>query len=550
MTDTDSTVESPWSPLRNRLFRSLWIASAASSIGTWMQNVGAEWMMTTLAPTPLMVALMQTAGFLPTFLLALPAGALADIVDRRRLLLFSQSWMLLASGALAALTFAGVTTPLVLLLLTFALGLGGAMNAPVWQSIVPELVTRRELPHAVSINTIAYNIARAVGPALGGAIVAATGPGAVFLLNSMSYLGVLTVLYNWRRETEPSISPSERMVGAMRAGLRYVKHAPELRNILVRAVLFATSASAVWALLALYARTELDLGAVGYGVLLGGLGGGAIIGAIVLPPVRPRIPADRLVAGATLVFAAVSATLAFVHVTVVAVLALMFGGLAWMTAFSTFNIGVQTVVPDWVRARALALYLLVTFGALAAGSALWGALAERIGIPMSLACAAGALVASLVASPFFRMRGGRELDLTPSLHWIEPTVVTEPDLEQGPVLVTVEYIIDPVDAEPFMEVMQEVGRTLKRDGASRWGIFEDIARPGRYLETFLVESWAEHLRQHARVTNEDRALSARARSFHRGEGPPEVTHLVAQSGTRYRRWYHGVLRMWSSPGDG
>jgi MFS family permease len=518
------------------LFRALWIASAASSIGTWMQNVGAEWMMTSLAPTPLMVALMQTAGFLPTFLLALPAGALADIVDRRRLLLFAQSWMLVASALLALLTLAGLTTPIVLLLLTFMLGLGGAMNAPVWQAIVPELVERQELPHAVSINTIAYNIARAIGPALGGAIVAFAGPTAVFMLNSLSFVGVIAVIYRWRRESEQSISPSERMLGAMHAGLRYASHAPELRNILVRATLFASSATAVWALLALYARRELGLGAMGYGVLLGGLGIGAIIGALVLPRFRSRVSSDRLLFASTLMYSAATATIAFVHAMPVAIAMMLLAGFAWMTSFSTFNISVQTVVPDWVRARALALYLLVTFGALAAGSAAWGALATRVGIPTALACAAGTLVVTLVATPLFRIRGGHALDLSPSFHWIEPTIVNEVEYDQGPVLVTAEYIIDPHDAPAFIEAMHELERTLRRDGASRWGLFEDIAQPGRYIETFLVESWGEHLRQHARVTHEDRAIQQRAHSFHRGEKPPHVTHLVAQGGTRRRRW--------------
>ncbi|HVK38329.1 MAG TPA: MFS transporter [Candidatus Kapabacteria bacterium] len=550
MSQSTIDTDSPWSPLRNRLFRALWIASAASSIGTWMQNIGGEWMMTTLAPTPLMVALMQTAGFLPTFLLALPAGALADIIDRRRLLLFAQTWMLLASATLALVTLLGVVTPLVLLLVTFAIGLGAAMNAPAWQAIVPELVSRRELPHAVSINTIAYNIARAIGPALGGAIIAATGPAAVFVLNTVSYIGVLTVLYRWRREREESVSPSERVVGAMRAGLRYVRHATELRSVLARAIAFSVSAAGVWALLALLARRELGLGAAGYGMLLGGLGAGAIAGAFVVPGLRRRFRPDRLVVAATILFAAVSVTVAHVRIVPVSVAAMVLGGLAWMTAYSTFNISVQTVVPDWIRARALSMYLLVTFGSLALGSALWGALAERVGIPMSLTVAAGTLLGSLVVAPFFRMPTGREMDLTPSQHWTEPTIVIEPDPEQGPVLVTVEYFVDPRDGEAFRDAMRAIERSLRRDGASGWGLFEDISHPGRYLETFLVESWAEHLRQHARVTNEDRAMHARAHAFHRGDAPPAVTHLIAQSPRRTQRWYHGVLRIpWQLPGD-
>src|ERR1044071_2832606 len=260
---------STWSPLRLPLFRALWLAAVASNVGTWMHNVGGEWLMTTLSPTPLLVALMQTAETTPTFLLALPAGALADIVDRRRLLIFSQTWMLVAAVGLAASTIFGITTPTVLLLLTFALGLGAAMNAPAWQAIVPELVGREELASAVSLNSVAFNIARAVGPALGGMVVAALGSWAVFLLNSFSFVGIIIVLYRWRRERAESISPTESVLGAMRAGLRYARHAPELRNVLVRTGVFALCASALWATIPLVARTQLGLSASGYGVLLG-----------------------------------------------------------------------------------------------------------------------------------------------------------------------------------------------------------------------------------------------------------------------------------------
>jgi MFS family permease len=520
---------STWSPLRLSLFRALWLAAVASNVGTWMHNVGAEWLMTTLAPTPIMVALMQTAETSPTFLLALPAGALADIVDRRRLLLFSQAWMLVAAVALAVSTILGVTTPIVLLLLTFALGLGAAMNAPAWQAIVPELVPRDQLPAAVSLNSVAFNIARALGPALGGLVVAAAGPWAVFLLNSLSFVGVILVLYRWRREAVESISPTERVFGAMRAGLRYARHAPELRNVLVRTGVFAFCASALWAMLPLIARKELGLGAFEYGVLLGGLGAGAIGGVFVLPKARRTVSVNLLVVFGTIIFAGATLALAYVRVYGLLCAAMLCGGVAWMTTMSSFNISVQTEVPEWVRARALALYLLLFFGSLAAGSATWGLVAERFGIPLTLLSAAAALIVGLAATPFFPIRGGQQLDLNPSLHWSEPTFVLEPHPERGPVLVTVEYLIDPARAREFAHAMQDVKRIVRRDGATRWGLFNDTARPGRYLETFLVESWAEHMRQHARITNEDRAVQERVRSFHLGDSSPVVTHLVAEN---------------------
>src|SRR5215204_3004167 len=326
------------------------------------------------------VALMQTAETAPTFLLALPAGALADIVDRRRLLLFSQAWMLFAAVALAVSTLAGLTNPSVLLLLTFGLGLGAAMNAPAWQAIVPELVPREELTSAVSLNSVAFNIARALGPALGGIIVAAAGPWAVFLLNSLSFVGVILVLYRWRREKVESISPTERVLGAMRAGLRYARHAPELKSALVRTGVFALCASALWAMLPLVARTELKLNAFQYGVLLGCLGAGAVAGVFVIAWARRNVSMNLLVVLGSIVFAAATAALGYLTNYALLCVALLAGGVAWMTTMSSFNVSAQTVVPEWVRARALALYLLVFFGSLAAGAAAWGALAERVGL--------------------------------------------------------------------------------------------------------------------------------------------------------------------------
>ncbi|HEY0406384.1 MAG TPA: MFS transporter [Pyrinomonadaceae bacterium] len=518
-----------WSPLSHPLFRALWLAAVASNIGTWMHNVGADWLMTTLAPSPLMVALMQTAENAPLFLLALPAGALADIVDRRRLLLYTQAWMLVSAVALGLLTLFGLTTPWVLLLLIFFLGLGSALNAPAWQAIMPELVPRSELSAAVSLNSVAFNIARAVGPALGGFVVAAVGSWAVFLLNSLSFIGVLFVIYRWRREPAASISPTERVIGAMRAGVRYVRHDPNLRAVLVRTGVFVSCASALWAMMPLVARQQLGLGALSYGVLLGGLGAGAILGAFILPAARRKVSINVLIISGTIIFAAATAILATIHIFGLLCVVMIFGGVAWMALMSSFNISVQAIVPAWVRARVLAIYLLVFFGGMALGSAVWGAVATRVGISAALLWAAAALVAGLVAAFFFPLRIGEELNLEPSLHWSDPIVVSEPHPEDGPVLVTVDYQIEPERAVEFAEAIRELKRIVRRDGATRWGLFADPARPGHYVETFLVESWAEHLRQHARHTNEDRAAQDRVRSFHVGEKSPVVTHLIAQN---------------------
>ena len=525
------SLASAWGPLREPLFRALWIAAVASNVGTWMEDVGEAWLMTSLSPSPLMVALVETAGGLPVVLLALPAGAFADLIDRRRLLLITQSWMLIVAAALGLLTITGLTTPWVLLLLAFALGLGAAMNGPAWEAITPELVPREELPAAVTLGAVAFNVARAVGPALGGLLVAAMGSGAVFLLNAASFLGVIAVLYRWRRDVGKSGLPPEHVIGAVRAGVRYVRHAPALQAVLVRAAVFIISASALWALLPLVARRGLGLSAAGYGVLLGCLGLGGVTGASVLPKVRQKVSTDTLVVGATLLFAAVTIVLGYVHVVVLVGASLFLGGIAWMAMLSTFNVAAQTVTAEWVRARALAVYLLVFFGGFAGGSALWGWIAGRAGLPPTLLMAAAGLVAGLVTTLRFKLRCGENLDLTPSAHWPEPKVQAQPDPEQGPVLVTIEYRIDPGQARPFTEAARAAGEIKQRDGAIYWNLFRDTADPGRFVEAFIVESWAEHVRQHGRLTAADQAVEDRVQDFLLGASPPAVSHFVAESGT-------------------
>lgn len=518
---------SVWSPLYHPLFRALWIATVVSNIGTWMQNVGAAWLMTSLDASPMMVALVQAATSLPVFLIGLPAGALADIVDRRRLLLWTQGWMLAVAAALAGLTFVGVTTPWVLLALTFALGLGAAMNAPAWQAIVPELAPRAELPSAVAINSVGFNIARAIGPALGGVVVAIAGTGAVFLLNSVSFLGVLLVLYRWQRPPLTHRSPPEHIVEAIHAGLRYVRYAPPLSAILVRSGVFIVCAVALWALLPLVARQELGFAAIGYGVLMGCLGVGAILGAGLLPELRRRTTTDVLVAGATVLFAGALFALAVVQHFAVLCLAMVVGGVAWMTVMSTFNVAVQTVVPEWVRARALAVYMLVFQGGMAAGSVVWGTVATHQSLSLALQYAAVGLLLGLGAMFRYRLPTGDGLDLTPSLHCHEPVFVNQADLDDGPVLVTVEYRIEPACAHDFVHAMSAMRIIRRRDGASRWGLFRDVTEPGRYLETFVVASWAEHLRQYERLTVTDRSVEDRLRSFHRQGSSPAVSHFIS-----------------------
>ena len=520
---------SAWRPLRDPLFRALWIAAVASNVGTWMEDVGEAWLMTSLTASPLMVALVETAGSLPIVLLAVPSGAFADLIDRRRLLLITQAWMLIVAATLGFLTIAGLTTPWLLLILAFALGLGAAVNAPAWEAITPELVSREDLPAAVTLSAVAFNVARAVGPALGGLLVAAFGSGPVFLLNAVSFLGVIFVLYRWRRPVKKSNLPPEHVLGAMRAGVRYVRHTPALQAVLVRAAAFILCGSALWALLPLVARRGLGLSATGYGVLLGCLGLGGVTGASFLPRVRQTISANSLVVGATLIFAAVTLVVGYVHIAALVGGSLFFGGIAWIALLSTFNVAAQTATAAWVRARVLGVYMLSFFGGFGAGSAMWGWIAGRAGIPLTLLIAAVGLVAGLTTGIRFKLRLGENLDLTPSAHWPEPKVQGQPEAQRGPVLVTIEYQIDPGDAEAFTQAARASGEIKRRDGAFYWNLFRDTADLGRFVETFIVDSWAEHLRQHARLTKADQEVEDRVQAFHMGAEPPKISHLIAES---------------------
>jgi len=518
---------SPWSPLRHRVYRWLWTASLASNVGTWLQSVGASWLMTSLTTSTAMVAMVQAATSLPMFLLSLPGGAIADVVDRRRLLLITQTWMALSAGGLALTTLAGGASPWTLLLFTFLLGMGAAINGPAWQAIIPELVPREDLAGAVALGSIGFNIARAAGPALGGLLVAAAGPGWTFLINAASFVGVIAVLYTWKRPEETSTLPAEQFLGAMRTGLRYVRHAPEVIAVIVKGSAFVLCGSSIWALVPVVAR-NLGRGPSDYGLLLAAMGAGAVAGAMVLPRLRSRHSADRVVAAATLVFAAATVALAWLRIFPLLFLAMLFAGGAWVSLLSSLNVSIQTSVPSWVRARALSVYMLMFFGGLALGSALWGAMAERLGTPWALTVSAVGMIVGLVATARVQLRSGEGLNLAPSRQWPAPMVAQDLEHDRGPVLVTVEYRIDPARAAEFAAAMRHIRRIRLRDGALQWGLFADAAVPGLYTQVFLVQSWAEHLRQHERATVADRDIEREAWSFHLGPEPPVVRHLIGE----------------------
>ncbi|MCL4686051.1 MFS transporter [Myxococcota bacterium] len=518
----------PWSPLRRPVFRALWIAGLASNIGTWMQNVGAAWLMTSLEPTPFWVSMVQAASSLPFFFLAIPAGALADVVDRRRLLLLALAWLAATTAVLAALAFAGRVTPTGLLALTFAIGIGGACAAPAFLAIIPELVPRDEIPAAMSLNGISMNLARAAGPALGGLVVAGVGVAATFATNAVSYGGVFTVIARWRRASNETRLPPEELFGAMRGGLRYVRHSRPLQVVLARVALFVVPGSAIWALLPLYAREQLALGPIGYGLLLGFFGAGAVLGGLVLQGSRARFGAQRITTVSALAYALGLVLLGAVPTLPVAAVALLVAGAGWLALLTTLSAAAQMTLPGWVRARGLSVYLLVLFGGLALGSSLWGAGAESVGVPHTFELAGAAVAASRLFVWRLRLPEGPAPDLSSAPRWPDPQLAASFETEHRPVLVTVEYEIDPADTEAFAHHMFALGRIRLRDGALRWGLWADAAEPGRYLESFVVESWLEHLRQHERITAADRDVQALAHGFHRGPEPPRVTHFLRE----------------------
>jgi len=516
-------------PLASPMFRTLWIATIVSNVGTWMHDVGAGWLMTSLSPDPLMVALVQAATTFPMFALALPAGALADIVDRRRLLIGAQLFGLIGAAGLAAITLAGLTTAWVLLVFTALIAVGAAFSAPAFQAIVPELVPPKALQQAVALNSLGVNIARAIGPALGGVIIAASGPAAVFAVNALSVIGVIIVLFRWRRNASERHLPAEHMVGAMRAGLRYAMRAPELQVVLIRSVGFFLFASALWALLPIIARRDLGLGPAGYGGLLTFMGLGAIGGAILMPRLRGRMGANTITLAASILLATAMAALSLAGGFWAASAALFVAGFAWIAMMASLNGGAQATSPGWVKARALAIYLLVFQGSMAGGSALWGSVASRIGVPSTLLAAAALLVAAAIILAWrYPLDRASMLDLAPSAHWPAPLVDGTVEHDSGPVLVTIEYRVDPAKVPGFFAAMQAMRRIRRRDGAIHWGVYEDTSVPGTVIESFTVESWLEHLRQHDRVTNADRVQQEALRAFQVDDTPPVVRHFVTR----------------------
>lgn len=517
---------SSWAPLNTPLYRALWIASLASNVGSWMQDIGAGWMMTSISTDPLMVALVQGAASLPMFLFGLPSGVLADIVDRRRYLIVAQCWMLLVAAALGALAIAGLVTPPLLLLATFLLGAGGAMAAPPFQAIMPSLVPKAELAAAIALNSIGVNASRAIGPALAGLILSFTGPAAVFFINALSVLGVLAVLLTWHPAPLARRLPPESFLPGVRAGMRYVRSAPLLRTVLIRAVAFFTFGSAAWSLMPLIARGPLGLDAGGYGLLLACMGVGAVAGALLLPRLRKVVAIDIVATGATLLFALTMVALATLHSAALVGVALVLAGGAWIAMLSILNMGAQRSSAGWVKARALSVYLVVFYGSMACGSVIWGRASAMWGTPVVLLVAAAGMALAAAAALRWRLGAWPELDLSPmQLAFAEPII--QPQSDQGPVMVDIEYLVDVADADAFCSAIDDMRDVRRRGGALSWAVYQDMAELERYHEVWVIVSWLDHQRQHERFTANDRAIQARVHAFHRGPQAPKVTHLIA-----------------------
>jgi len=514
-----------FAPLARPTFAVLWVATILGNIGSFMRDVASAWLATDLSSSPAAVATIQAASTLPVFLLAIPAGVLSDILDRRRFLIVVQVCLALVSGTLMLLAWRQALTIEILIALAFAGGIGAAMMGPTWQSIVPELVPQNTLRQAVALNSLGVNIARAIGPATGGLLLAAFGAATTYGVDLLSYVFVIAALVWWRRPERPIDPLREHFFSAFRAGMRFTRAHRKLHVVLARTAVHFAFGSSVWALLPLVARQVLHGGAGLYGVLLGGVGAGAILGALAMPVLQKRLDADGLVLLSAIATALVMAALSLAPPVWLALLLLLLLGAAWIMALTTFGGVAQAILPNWVRGRALAVYQMVFNGALAGGSLLWGFVAQGLGTPPALLIAAAGLVIAALALHRLRLPRGEE-DLGPAHHWPEPEMADEIAHDRGPVMILIEYRIPAASRDAFLHAVHKLSEERLRDGAFSWGVMEDPGNPELLTEWFLVESWAEHLRQHRRVPNADADLQREVTAFHIGAEPARVRHLL------------------------
>jgi MFS family permease len=528
-------------PLRTPVFRSLWIANMVSNLGTWMHDVGAGWLMTSLAPNPFMVSLVQASVVLPGFLLTLPAGALADIVNRRTYMLCAILWMTSMASSIGLLTVTGHITPWLLITLTFGLGAGMSTMLPAFAAFLPELVPRPQLAAAVTLNSLSMNITRALGPAVAGAIIALSGPGPVFLLNAASFAGIFVVIYRYRIMQPRSPLPSERFVGALQSGFRFVAQSAGMQAVLIRALPFFMMMSGIFAFLPLIVRKEVGAGPQTYGILVTSMGLGAVVTGFSLPRLRALFSSDAIVAVGSIGGALALLGLAYVRVAAPLALIMFAAGASWISVISTMQVTAQLSLPSWVRARGLAMYLATFMGSMAIGSATWGRIASvtSTSTALTIAVAFGA-IAGLLASRW-RLSGHVLIDRSIADTLPDPTVTIPVEPHEGPVMVNIEYCIDPSERSAFQEAMADVRRTRLGNGAIAWGLFQDANDERRFIETFIDPTWLEHLRRRERITVEDLEFNRVADTFHRGEAPPRVSHFIARGAPRRRYFFKGNL---------
>ncbi len=520
----------PLAPFQHGVFTMLWSTWLIANLCMWMNDVAAAWLMTTLTSTPIWVALVQTAATLPVFLLGLPSGALADILDRKRFLFFTQVWVAVVGGLLALAIFLDVVTPPLLLVLLFLNGVGLALRWPVFSAIVPELVPRAKLPAALALNGVSMNASRIMGPLIAGAVIASLGSAWVFLLNALLSVGAAVVITRWRREHKPDPLGRESLRGAMRVGLQYVAQSYHLKGVLLRIAIFFFHSTALMALLPLVARHIKGGDAGTFTVLLAAMGAGAIASTFALPRLRQTFSRDKVVLLGAGVQAATMAIMAVNTNIWLGVLAMALGGAAWLTTANTLSVSAQISLPDWVRARGMSMYQMAIMGASASGAAVWGQVATWSSVPAALGLgAASGIAAMALASWRWPDRGVME-DPTPAGPLPRPNVTAPP--ESGHVLVTIEYRIDPIDAPAFRALMEESRRSRLRQGAVGWELLHDINEPGRFVEVIEDASWTDHLRRFERVSAADVALRERKLAYHLGDEPPVVRRAVRETTVR------------------
>jgi MFS family permease len=519
---------SAWSPLRHRTFGRLWLGSLASYLALWMQSVAGAWLMTSLTSSALLVALMQTAISLPMCLLSLPAGVLGDLLDRRRLILFTQALMLIASCLLAVLTLLGAIGPAGLLGLTFLLGTGMALNSPAWQASMCEAIERAELAQALTLIGIAYNIARAVGPAVAGGIQTASGPWLVFVINAAAYAWVVVVAWRWHPTSIRLQLPPERLISAIRVGVNYAVHTAAVRAPLIRTAAFMLPASSLWALLPVVGQGRLGTSAAGFGFLIGSLGVGAILGGLALHWLRERVTLEAQVGTATACYALTLALAALLTDVRTLCPALIMGGAAWSIALTSLSSALLTSVPMWVRSRTIGLSMLASQGFMAAGAALWGAIANHFGTGPSLALASLLMVILMLWAQRYRVVLGEESDVTLSPVEVQPALSGAVPPEAGPVAVEMRYRIDPRRREAFLQASEPVGKLRRRNGARIWRVYRDLADESVFVERFVVDSWVDYQRQLARSTVADHEHEERVKGFLQAGAQVEVSHYLAE----------------------